>query len=131
MRRGLVAGVVMTFMRRKMRERDARELLLMGELVDAQTAMAMGMVNRVVPAASLLDKCHRIASVVMEGGPKTADHTKRLLDDLWPHTTARDVEIAMKHHAVASTSHEAEEGMAAFLEKRLPSWSPRAKAKGS
>src|SRR3954469_16990863 len=47
-RRGLVAGLGMTFLRRQLRERDARELLLGGELFDAQRAKEIGLVNRVV-----------------------------------------------------------------------------------
>src|SRR5678809_1018553 len=47
-RRGLVAGLVLTFLRRQLRERDIRELLLGGELIDAKRALAMGLVNRVV-----------------------------------------------------------------------------------
>src|ERR1700694_2758720 len=48
-RRGLVAGLVMTFLRRQLRERDIRELLLGAELIDAKRALEMGLVNRVVP----------------------------------------------------------------------------------
>ncbi len=43
----------MTFLRRQIRERDIRELLLLGELIDAPRAMAMGLINRIVPAANL------------------------------------------------------------------------------
>src|SRR6188472_337893 len=49
-RRGLVAGLVLTFLRRQLRERDIRELLLGAELIDAKRALEMGLVNRVVPA---------------------------------------------------------------------------------
>src|SRR6267143_209337 len=47
-RRGLVAGLVMTFLRRQVREREIRELLLGAELVDAKRAREIGLVNRVV-----------------------------------------------------------------------------------
>src|SRR5213595_2227014 len=47
-RRGLVAGLVMTFLRRQLRERDIRELLLGSDLIDAERAREMGLVNRVV-----------------------------------------------------------------------------------
>src|SRR6202171_4729033 len=52
-RRGLVAGLVMTFLRRQLRERDLRELLLTSELIDARRAQEIGLVNRVVPAGEL------------------------------------------------------------------------------
>src|SRR3977135_2445937 len=47
-RRGLVAGLVMTFIRRQLRERDIRELLLGSVLINAERAREMGLVNRVV-----------------------------------------------------------------------------------
>src|SRR3954469_4443493 len=46
-RRGLVAGLVMTFLRRQLRERDLREVLLASELISAQRAFEIGLVNRV------------------------------------------------------------------------------------
>src|SRR5215471_10427645 len=48
-RRGLVAGLVMTFLRRQIGERNMRELVLGGELIDAARAREIGLVNRVVP----------------------------------------------------------------------------------
>lgn len=121
-RRGLLAGVVMTFLRRQLRERDARELLLLGEQIDARRALQMGLVNQVVPAADVMDEARRLAAVAMKGAPLTAARTKRLLDALWPHSVSHDVKLAMDHHADARTSDEAREGMAAFLEKREPRW---------
>src|SRR5215216_4006283 len=47
-RRGLVAGLVMTFLRRQIGERNMRELVLASELIDAARAKEMGLVNRVV-----------------------------------------------------------------------------------
>jgi len=47
-RRGLVPALIMTFLRRQLHERDARELLLLGKLFDAPRALAIGLVNRVV-----------------------------------------------------------------------------------
>lgn len=122
--RGLMAAVVMTFLRRQLRERDARELLLLGELIDARRALAIGLVNRVVPANTLMDEARRLAALAMKGAPLTAARTKRLLDELWPHSVSEDVELALKHHLAARGSDEAREGIAAFLEKRPPGWTP-------
>ncbi len=53
-RRGLVAGLVITFLRRQAGERNMRELVLGGELIDAERARGIGLVNRVVAADQLM-----------------------------------------------------------------------------
>src|SRR3954453_5612174 len=53
-RRGLVAGLVMTFLRRQVGERNIRELLFGGEIIDAQHAKEIGLVNRVVRPAEVM-----------------------------------------------------------------------------
>src|SRR5256886_11502499 len=55
-RRGLVAGFVMTFLRRQISERNLRELLFSSELIDAARAKEIGLVNRVVAKADLMNE---------------------------------------------------------------------------
>lgn len=124
-RRGLVAALVMTFLRRQLRERDARELLLTGEPIDAAQALSIGLVNRVVPAAELLPEARRYAGVVLRGGPEAVANTKRLLAELWPRSVQADLDRALAFHLEARRSAEAVEGVAAFREKRPPNWMPR------
>src|SRR3954470_13914458 len=68
-RRGLVAGLVMTFLRRQVRERDIRELLFGGEIIDAQHAKEIGLVNRVVRPAEVMREAQKFADAVLEGAP--------------------------------------------------------------
>src|SRR5213079_1601385 len=68
-RRGLVAGLVMTFLRRQVRERDLREVLLASELFEAERAREIGLVNRVVPVSELDNATQKIADSVLQGGP--------------------------------------------------------------
>lgn len=121
-RRGIVAAIVMTLLRRQLRERDARELLLLGEPVDARRALEMGLVNRVVPAGAVLEEARRLAATAMKGAPLAAARTKQLLDELWPRSVSQDVKLALDHHSAAGGADEAREGMASFLEKREPRW---------
>jgi methylglutaconyl-CoA hydratase len=121
-RRGLVAGLVMTFLRRQLRERDARELLLGGELFDAEHAKQIGLVNRVVPRAQLEAEVAKIVTSVVQGAPQALANTKRLLEELWSTTVPQDIERALRHHMEARESDDAREGVAAFLEKRPPRW---------
>ena len=122
-RRGLVAGLVMTFLRRQLRERDIRELLLGAELIDAQRALEMGLVNRVVPRDDVMKEAQRFAESVLQGAPNAVTQTKRLIEELWSTSVKEDVDLALKHHMQARESAEAREGIAAFNEKRPPNWS--------
>ena len=121
-RRGLVAGLVMTFLRRQLRERDLRELLLTSELIDAKRALEIGLVNRVVPTDELENAAQKIAAAILQGAPGAVTNSKRLIEELWSSSVAEDVALALRHHMEARESDEAKEGIAAFLEKRPPKW---------
>lgn len=122
-KRGLVAGLVMTFLRRQLRERDIRELLLTAELIDATRACEIGLVNRVVPADQLEAEVQKLTGSVLQGAPGALANSKRLLEQLWSTSVKEDIEHALSHHMQARESLEAKEGVAAFLEKRPPTWS--------
>ena len=122
-RRGLVAGLVMTFLRRQLRERDIRELLLGSELIDAARAREIGLVNRVVPKPEdTLTEAERFAEQALQGAPNAVLQTKQLIEEYWGRSVKDDIELALKHHMQARTSTEAREGIAAFNEKRPPNW---------
>jgi methylglutaconyl-CoA hydratase len=123
-RRGLVAGLVMTFLRRQVGERNMRELLLGSELIDAQRAMEMGLVNRVVAQDELMSEAQKFADSVLQGAPGALAQTKRLIEELSGRTVKEDVDLALKYHMQARESSEAHEGIAAFNEKRPPNWVP-------
>jgi methylglutaconyl-CoA hydratase len=121
-RRGLVAGLVMTFLRRQVRERHLRELVLGGELIDAASAHEIGLVNRVVPANEIMNEAQKFANSVLQGAPDAIVRTKRVIEELWATSVKKDVDLALKHHMQARESAEAREGIAAFNEKRKPNW---------
>src|ERR1043165_1506335 len=121
-RRGLVAGLVMTFLRRQLRERDLRELLLASELINAQRAYEIGLVNRVVPVADMEAEVQKIVASVLQGAPGAIANSKRLMEELWSPSVRKDIELALRHHLDARESAEAAEGIAAFNEKRPPNW---------
>jgi len=121
-RRGLVAGLIMTFLRRQLRERDLRELLLASELIEAERAREIGLVNRVVPSAELESEAQKIAASVLQGAPGAITNSKRLMEELWSTSVKEDIDVALRHHLEARESAEAREGIAAYNEKRPPNW---------
>ena len=121
-RRGLVAGLVMTFLRRQAGERNMRELSFGAELIDAARAKEIGLVNRVVAQGEVMNEAEKFAASVLQGAPGALAQTKRLVEELWWRSVKDDVDIALKYHMQARDSDEAREGIAAFNEKRKPNW---------
>ncbi len=121
-RRGLVAGLVMTFLRRQVGERNLRELVLGGELIEAERAREIGLINRVVAPDQLMSEAQKFADSVVQGAPNAIAQTKKLIEGLWATSVKEDVDLALKHHMQARESAEAREGIAAFNEKRKPNW---------
>jgi methylglutaconyl-CoA hydratase len=126
MLRGLVPALLMTFMMRQLNDRHARELLLLGEYIDARRALEMALVNRVVPAERLMDECLSMARTALLGGPKALAATKRLIEQMSIRNAVADLKDALEHHKHARRSDEAREGLRAFVEKRKPQWQEQA-----
>jgi enoyl-CoA hydratase/carnithine racemase len=99
-----------------------RELVLGGELIDAERAREIGLVNRVVAPDQLMSEAQKFADSVLQGAPNALTQTKRLIEELWSTSVEEDIDLALKHHMRARESAEAREGIAAFNERRKPNW---------
>ncbi|MDK1021572.1 MAG: enoyl-CoA hydratase/isomerase family protein [Candidatus Hydrogenedentes bacterium] len=128
-RRGLVAAFVMTFLRRKVGEPKAREMLLLGELMNAEEAKAAGLVNRVVSAERIMGEAFAFAYAALKGAPMAIRRTKKLFDELYHLPVSEHIDHANEFHKDMRTTEEAKEGLAAYAEKRLPKWDPEAEGK--
>jgi enoyl-CoA hydratase/carnithine racemase len=58
----------------------------------------------------------------LQGAPGAISNSKRLMEALWSTSVREDIDLALRHHLEARESSEAKEGIAAFNEKRPPSW---------
>jgi len=107
---------------RNVGRKRAMELLLTGAPVDAGTALAWGLVNRVVPAAALDAEIARLAEVILARSPRVIAAGKRAF--YWQVEEPLDAAYALAGDAMASgmLEPEAAEGIDAFLEKRPPRW---------
>jgi len=123
--RGLVAALVTAILQRQVADRAARELVLLGQTIDAERARQIGLVNRVVPAEQIMDTALDLARQVCRGAPGAVVRSKRLLDELSPHPIRQELRRAIRYHLEARNSAEAEEGLRAFIEKRPPNWGAR------
>ena len=121
-RRGMVAGLVMTFLARQVPERMVRELLLTGEIITGERAAEMGLVTRAVPSDILDDQIALFLDQVLLGAPGALERTKRLLNQIRPRELDADLVLALDLHVEVRNASEAQEGMRAFTEKRKPGW---------
>jgi 2-(1,2-epoxy-1,2-dihydrophenyl)acetyl-CoA isomerase len=101
----------------------AAELALLNDPVSAADAARIGLVGRVVPAAELATEARAIAERLAAGAPRAIALTKRALNGAWDH----DLETALEQEAelqdIAGRTKDHAEGMAAFMEKRVPRFS--------
>jgi methylglutaconyl-CoA hydratase len=119
-RRGRVAAMVMPHLLRHVGERMARQLLLSGELIDAQAAVAAALVNEIVPADRLLERALALAKACAEGGPQALAKTKEYLHQF--SRQALSIEDAAKASAAPRLTAECQEGLRAFFAKKAPPW---------
>ena len=120
--RGLVAALVTCLLRRQLSDGAARNLILLGQTLDATAARSMGLITRVIPRGDLDRASLQFAEEAIQGAPGAIARTKRLLDQLAARPLKEDLNIALAHHMAARESAEAAEGLAAFREKRPPRW---------
>jgi enoyl-CoA hydratase/carnithine racemase len=122
---GLFCSTPMVALSRAVGRKAAMEMLLTGDLVDARTAQALGLVNRVVPAAQLREATDRLARQIAGKSAfsvaigKEAFYRQAELDLVAAYDYAAEV---MTRNMLA---HDAGEGIDAFLEKRPPAWQDR------
>jgi methylglutaconyl-CoA hydratase len=121
-RRGLVPALVSTILCRKLGDGDLREILLLGEPIDATRARAMRLVARVVAEGAERAEADRLADLILQGAPRAVRNTKALLAELAAAAPGDGLRIAHDYHVQAKLNSEAREGLAAFLEKRRPNW---------
>jgi enoyl-CoA hydratase/carnithine racemase len=100
----------------------ASAMLLLGEPLDAATALEWGLVNRVVDDAALMDTASEMARRLATLPPQAVRLTKRLIKHGVPDVAGRiEEEIGLFTERLASP--EAQEAFAAFIEKRKPDFS--------
>jgi enoyl-CoA hydratase/carnithine racemase len=123
-RRGLFAAGGGVFISTRIPLAVALELTLTGDPVDAQRALALGLINMVVPAQDVMDAAFGLAERIARNGPLALRATKRLVrtanTDL-----ARARELQAKLQPEVFGSADAREGATAFIERREPVWTGR------
>jgi enoyl-CoA hydratase/carnithine racemase len=107
---------------RNIGRKRAMEMLLTGELFDARTALAWGLLNRVVPAASLDAEVAKFTSIILARSGKVVATGKRAFYRQIEQPLASAFALASDTMACSMLEPEAAEGIDAFVEKRPAKW---------
>jgi enoyl-CoA hydratase len=100
----------------------AKELIFTGDIIDAQTALHIGLVNKVVAAENLLDEVLAMAQKIAYKGPAAILIAKSVINRGMETDLAKGLAIERDGFVQCVASGEAKEGMEAFVEKRKPNW---------
>ncbi|MBB3232595.1 enoyl-CoA hydratase-related protein [Halomonas stenophila] len=122
---GLSPAVISPYVQRAIGERQMRRYALTAEVMDAATAETLGLAHRVVAADDLDAAVEAMVDTLLATSPQASRATKALLAEV-----AREPDSnATRDHTCRiiselRVSHEGQEGLASFFEKRRPAWAP-------
>jgi enoyl-CoA hydratase/carnithine racemase len=107
---------------RNVGRKRAMEMLLTGSTIDAQTALAWGLVNRVVPAGQLDEAIGHFTSAIVARSAATIRLGKRAFYDQIERTIEEAYDLTSEAMSCNALLEDAAEGMDAFLNKRTARW---------
>ena len=103
----------------------AFRLILTGEVIDAQEAYRIGLVNKVVPAADLLPESEKLLRDILATGPLAVSLALEAVDRGLDMTLDDGLLLEANHFGLLAATHDMKEGLTAFLEKRPPRFEGR------
>jgi enoyl-CoA hydratase/carnithine racemase len=124
-KRGLFAAGGGMYLARRIPLAKALELTMTGDPITPAEALSLGLINAVVPAASVVDKALELAARIAENGPLGVAASKRLvrMAAFEPLADVRPVHAELVGSVFSSD--DAKEGATAFIERRSPNWTGR------
>lgn len=122
---GLMPLMVMPVLQRHVGRKRAMEMIYFGQVIDAEEALALGMINRIVPLDALAETAQQMAETIAGYSASVLGFGRigyQEIDDM-------EMRQALRHVLAVVTSanglDDAVEGVSAFLDKRSPTWRHR------
>jgi len=123
---GILPAVISPYVIAKIGETHARALFLTGERFEAERALRIGLVHRLVDTTEQLDAAvYETVTQLKTSGPEAVRECKKLIAHVVSHDLIDAIPYTIDAIATRRTSAEGQEGMRAFLEKGLASWVSR------
>ncbi|MBI2871933.1 MAG: enoyl-CoA hydratase/isomerase family protein [Chloroflexi bacterium] len=119
---GLFPGATMAVLARSVNRKGLFRLAFTGDIVDAQEALRLGLVNWVVPASRLMDEARSLARRLVEKSATALAFCKEVVNMATELDLDQAIDRGRDLRVLGRTGRDAAEGAAAFLEKRPPRW---------
>jgi methylglutaconyl-CoA hydratase len=120
---GFVPAIVMVFLVRKVAEKNAREMLLTGDVFKADKALQYGLINYIIEPEELDDVVFKFAQKLCK---QTSMQSVELIKEMLANVQSMDVNEALEYaaqtNAKARATDDCKRGIAAFLNKEKLSW---------
>lgn len=120
---GFIPAIVMVFLLRKIGEAKSKQLLLTGDLIDAEEAVSMRLINQIVPDDKLNDHVVSFATNLIESNSSNSMMlTKEMMATVHSMELSEALDYACKMNAEARASLDCKSGIEAFLKKQKMKW---------
>ena len=119
---GLFCSTPMVAVSRKINRKKMMEMLLLGDKIDSKTAVEHGLINRRVPGKLLNEAVSQVANKIASKSPLTLKIGKEAFYKQLEMPLSEAYEYTSKVMIHNMQARDAEEGISAFIEKRLPVW---------
>jgi methylglutaconyl-CoA hydratase len=119
---GFIPAIVSAFLLRQVGEKQARDLLLTGRIINAEDAYRLGLATEMVPPDRLMQRARDLAADLLQNSPASLLATKRLLRTYSATQLDSQIAEAVQENARIRATDDFREGVSSFLEKRKPYW---------
>ena len=119
---GLFCSTPMVAVSRKINRKKMMEMLLLGDKIDSKTAVEHGLINQRVPGKLLNEAVSAVANKIASKSPLTLKIGKEAFYKQLEMPLSEAYEYTSKVMIQNMQARDAEEGISAFIEKRLPVW---------
>jgi 2-(1,2-epoxy-1,2-dihydrophenyl)acetyl-CoA isomerase len=108
------------FLPRLVGMRKAAELIMLSDVINAEQALSLGLVNRVVAPDALPSEVQQLAERLSQGATQAYARAKRLINQSWQTPMQQHLDDEITYFADCARTDDFKEGVTAFMEKRKP-----------